>query len=202
MTESERREAARSGLGGTTPVRRAGRNEPFLAHRRGGPPATRTEREPEPEREFETVALKEGGDAATTPSTDRESRRERKQRELDSFPIARMLGLRLDYAENGVSRIHLPAGRQDTTHGPMEGSVAGTMVVAAGHFAASSVAPNAALPLVEFKLNLLSVVQGELLAIGEVVRKGRTLISCRIEIVEDNDRTIAVGLATYLNQVP
>ncbi len=194
MTESEKPEATR-------PARRAARNEPFLAHKRGGQPASPSP-EPEPGHEFEGVPLKDRGNPPATRATEREGRRERQQRELDSFPVARMLGLRLDYADNGVSRIHLPAGRQDTTHGPMEGSVVGTMVVAAGHFAASSVAPNAALPLVEYKLNLLSVVQGELLAIAEVVRKGRTLISCRIEIVEDNDRTIAVGLATYLIQIP
>ena len=182
--------------GSASATRRSGRNEPFLARRRGAP--EEAPKQPAAPPEAEAGVVRERGSQA--PS--RESRRARRQRELDSFPIARALGLRLDYADNGVSRIHLPAGRQDTTHGPMEGSVAGTLVVAAGHFAAASAAPNVALPLVEYKLNLLSVVQGELLAIGEVVRKGRTLISCRIEIVEDNDRTIAVGLATYLVQHP
>ena len=76
----------------------------------------------------------------------------------------------------------------------------GTICVAAGHLAAASIAPGVGIRLVEYKLSILGVVQGDLLAIGEVVRKGRTLVACRIEVVEDNDRVVAVGLGTYLLQ--
>lgn len=131
---------------------------------------------------------------------ERLTKRRRLQKELEDPPLSGQMGLRLDYADNGVSRIHLPGETRNTEPGPLEGGVIGTLCVAAGHYAAASVAPAVGIRLVEFKVNILGVVQGDLLAIGEVVRKGRTLVSCRIEVVEDNDRVVAAGLATYLLQ--
>ena len=69
-----------------------------------------------------------------------------------------------------------------------------------GEFRGGSVSPGSTVKTVEFKLNLLAGVQGDLLAIGEVVRKGRTLATCRLEVVEGNDRVVAIGLATYTLQ--
>ena len=53
---------------------------------------------------------------------------------------------------------------------------------------------------VEFKMSLLAGVQGDLLAIGEVVRKGRPLATCRREVVGGNGHVVAIGLATYALQ--
>ena len=63
-----------------------------------------------------------------------------------------------------------------------------------------SVSPGSTVKTVEFKLSLLVRVQGDLLAIGELVRKGRPLVTCRLEVVEDNDHVVALGLATYALQ--
>ena len=52
----------------------------------------------------------------------------------------------------------------------------------------------------QFKMSLLAGVQEDLLAIGEVVRKGRTLATCRLEVVGGNDHVVAIGLATYALQ--
>ena len=49
-------------------------------------------------------------------------------------------------------------------------------------------------------MSLLAGVQGDLLAIGELVRKGRTLAACRLKVVEGSDRVVAIGLATYALQ--
>ena len=46
-------------------------------------------------------------------------------------------------------------------------------------------------------MSLLAGVQEDLLAIGEVVRKGRSLAACRLEVVGGNDHVVAIGLATY-----
>ena len=54
--------------------------------------------------------------------------------------------------------------------------------------------------MAEAPLNLLAGVQGDLLAIGELVRKGRTLAACRLEVVESSGRVVAIGLATYALQ--
>ena len=157
-------------------------------------------RGPDPVPEFESVTLSESEPTESGYGRERMTLRRRLQKELDSAPLAGQTGLRLDYADNGVSRIHLPGETRNTEPGPLEGGIIGTLCVAAGHLAAASVAPGVGIRLVEYKVNILGVVQGDLLAIGEVVRKGRTLVSCRVEVVEDNDRVVAAGLATYLLQ--
>ncbi len=195
-----------SGAGGPTtqaespPRRTRAAAESFHARRRGAvasrPPASG----PDPVPEFEPVVLGESEPADSGYGRERMSLRRRLQKELDNAPLAGQTGLRLDYADNGVSRIHLPGETRNTEPGPLEGGIIGTLCVAAGHLAAASVAPGVGIRLVEYKVNILGVVQGNLLAIGEVVRKGRTLVSCRVEVVEDNDRVVAAGLATYLLQ--
>ncbi len=187
--------------GRTVPRRSRGAPESFFARRRGATAPVSEGEAPEPVLEFETVDLDE--DAKPAPegeSRERSVQRKRLQKDLEATPLARGLGLRLDYADNGVSRVRLPARAGNTEPGPLEGGVLGSMCVAAGHLAAASIAPGVSIRLVEYKLSILGIVQGDLLAIGEVVRKGRTLVVSRIEVVEDNDRVVAVGLATYLLQ--
>ncbi len=187
--------------GDAAPARRPrSPDESFHAQRRGAQPP---EEKPPPQKELSSArieAMSSLGDAASAAGREKTSRHQRFQTELEQAPLARGLRLRLDYADDGVSRIHLPGVSPNTEPGPLEGGVVGTLCVAAGHFAAASIAPTVGIRLVEFKVNILGVVQGDLLAIGEVVRKGRTLVACRIEIVEDNDRVVAVGLVTYLLQ--
>lgn len=181
------------------------RSESFLAHRRGAlSAAAPAEDEPsDPVPEFEPVSL--GGEPAEPGkdrSPERAVQRARLQKEMEAAPFASQIGLRLDYADNGVSRVRLPTTAGNTEPGPLEGGVVGAACVAAGHFAAASLASGVGIRLVEFKISVLGPVQGDLLAIGEVVRKGRTLVACRMEVVEDNDRVVAIGLGTYFLQHP
>ena len=120
---------------------------------------------------------------------------------FESAPISRYLGMSLGYCENGVARVRL-AFRKDFEegHGVIHGGLVGLLGDTAGNYAVGSVSPGSTVKTVEFKLSLLTGVQGDLLAIGEVVRKGRTLATCRLEIVEGNDRVVAIGLATYALQ--
>ena len=175
-------------------------SETFHARRRGAVAAKAPASKPDPVPDFEPVVLNESEPAESGYGRERLTLRRRLEKELDSAPLAGQMRLRLDYADNGVSRIHLPGETRNTEPGPLEGGSIGTLCVAAGHFAAASVAQGVGIRLVEYKVNILGVVQGDLLAIGEVVRKGRTLVSCRVEVVEDNDRVVAAGLATYLLQ--
>ena len=181
------------------------RSESFLAHRRGAlSGAAPAEDEPsDPVPEFEPVTL--GGEPAEPGkdrSPERAVHRARLQKEMEAAPFASQIGLRLDYADNGVSRVRLPTTAGNAEPGPLEGGVVGAACVAAGHFAAASLASGVGIRLVEFKISVLGPVQGDLLAIGEVVRKGRTLVACRMEVVEDNDRVVAIGLGTYFLQHP
>ena len=120
---------------------------------------------------------------------------------FESAPISRYLGMSLGYCENGVARVRLPFRKDfEEGHGVIHGGLVGLVGDTAGNFAVGSVSPGSTVKTVEFKLSLLTGVQGDLLAIGEVVRKGRTLATCRLEIVEGNDRVVAIGLATYALQ--
>ena len=56
-----------------------------------------------------------------------------------------------------------------------DGGLIGLLADTAGNFAVGSVSPGSTVKTVEFKMSLLAGVQKDLLAIGEVVRKGRTL---------------------------
>ncbi len=120
---------------------------------------------------------------------------------FESAPINRYLGMTLGYCENGVARVRLPYRKEfEEGHGIIHGGLIGLLADMAGNFAVGSMSPGSTVKTVEFKLNLLAGVQGDLLAIGEVVRKGRTLATCRLEVVEGNDRVVAIGLATYALQ--
>jgi uncharacterized protein (TIGR00369 family) len=134
-------------------------------------------------------------------SNERSAHLEKLKLLFDSAPISVFLGMSLGYCENGVARVRLPFRKDfEEGHGVIHGGVIGLLGDTAGNFAVASLSPGSTVKTVEFKLSLLAGVQGDLLAIGEVVRKGRTLATCRLEVVEGNDRVVAIGLATYALQ--
>ena len=134
-------------------------------------------------------------------SNERSAHLEKLKQMFDAAPISRYLGMALGYCENGVARVRLPFRKEfEEGHGVIHGGLIGLLADTAGNFSVGSVSPGSTVKTVEFKLSLLTSVQGDLLAIGEVVRKGRTLATCRLEVVEGNDRVVAIGLATYALQ--
>jgi len=144
----------------------------------------------------EGVRLQRSGE-----STERSAHLDKLKQLFDAAPISRYLGMALGYCENGVARVRLPFRKDfEEGHGVIHGGLIGLLADTAGNFAVGSVSPGSTVKTVEFKLSLLTGVQGDLLAIGEVVRKGRTLATCRLEVVEGNDRVVAIGLATYALQ--
>ncbi len=134
-------------------------------------------------------------------SNERSAHLDKLKQMFDAAPISRYLGMALGYCENGVARVRLPFRKDfEEGHGVIHGGLIGLLADTAGNFSVGSVSPGSTVKTVEFKLSLLTSVQGDLLAIGEVVRKGRTLATCRLEVVEGNDRVVAIGLATYALQ--
>jgi uncharacterized protein (TIGR00369 family) len=157
---------------------------------------------PEQPSRLVTVPLPEGVRPQRLGEPNERSAHLEKLKQLfESAPISRYLGMTLGYCENGVARVRLPFRKDfEEGHGVIHGGLIGLLGDTAGNFAVGSVSPGSTVKTVEFKLSLLAGVQGDLLAIGEVVRKGRTLATCRLEVVEGNDRVIAIGLATYALQ--
>ena len=143
----------------------------------------------------ESVRHKRAGE-----TTERSAHLEKLKQLFEAAPISRYLGMTLSYCENGVARVRLPFRAEfEEGHGVIHGGLIGLLADTAGNFAVGSVSPGSTVKTVEFKMSLLAGVQGDLLAIGEVVRKGRSLATCRLEVVGGNDDVVAIGLATYGN---
>ena len=108
------------------------------------------------------------------------------------------LGARLVHVAPGEVRIAL-AFRGDLTqqHGFLHaGAVTSVVDSACGYAALSLMEPGAAVLAVEFKVNLLAPAAGkEFLAIGKVVRAGRTLTVCAGELRSTgNERDTVIAL--------
>jgi uncharacterized protein (TIGR00369 family) len=118
------------------------------------------------------------------------------------------LGARLERVLPGEVAIALPF-RADLTqqHGFLHAGVVTSVVDSAcGYAALSLMEPGAAVLSVEFKVNLLAPAAGStFLAIGRVVRAGRTLTVCAGElhaIQEERDTVVALlpGTMMYVRE--
>jgi len=96
----------------------------------------------------------------------------------------------LPLIEHGRTEIHIPhwAGVEQQ-HGFVHGGVVGMIADSAAGYAAMTVVPASASVLtVEYKMNLVAPADGEtLVARGEVVRPGRTLIVTKAEVYACKD---------------
>lgn len=96
----------------------------------------------------------------------------------------------LPLIEHGRTEIHIPhwAGVEQQ-HGFVHGGVIGMIADSAAGYAAMTVVPASASVLtVEYKMNLVAPADGEtLVARGEVVRPGRTLIVTKAEVYACKD---------------
>lgn len=115
------------------------------------------------------------------------------------------LGTRLVSVEPGEVHIALtPSPALTQQNGFVHAGALTTILDSACGYAAMTVAPeNCNVLSVEFKVNLLRpAVADEFLAIGKVVKAGRTLTVCTAEVLGTRDgqsRTIAIMQATIAN---
>ncbi len=102
----------------------------------------------------------------------------------------RLVRAELAVVECGRVDIHLPHWDGiEQQHGYVHGGVVGMIADSAAGYAAMTTVPDTASVLtVEFKMNLLAPADGEkLVARGQVVRAGRTLIVTKSEVFAVND---------------
>jgi uncharacterized protein (TIGR00369 family) len=115
-----------------------------------------------------------------------------------------LLGAVLERVEPGRVEIALPFRAElSQQHGFFHAGMLSTIADSAGGYAAFTLFPaDAGVLTVEFKLNLMAAADGErALAVGEVIRSGRTLTVCRIDAFVDKQgkRThCATGLQTVM----
>jgi uncharacterized protein (TIGR00369 family) len=91
----------------------------------------------------------------------------------------------LPVVEHGRTEIHLPHWQGiEQQHGFVHGGVIGMIADSAAGYAAMTLAsPAASVLTVEYKMNLVAPADGEkLIARGQVIRPGRTLIVTRAEV--------------------
>lgn len=119
----------------------------------------------------------------------------------DSFArqgLMQHLGAEMREVRHGEVRIRLPFRPELTQqHGFFHAGGTSAIADSAGGYAGLSVFPeHSSVLTVEFKINLLAPARGEALeAVGRVVKSGRTLTICQLEVfATDNDKRTLVAL--------
>jgi len=129
------------------------------------------------------------------------------QRVRESFErqgLMRHLGATLSLVKPGEVHIKMPYRPELTQqHGYFHAGGSSAIADTAGGYAGFTLfPPGSAVLTVEFKINLIAPAQGDYLeAVGKVVRSGRTLTICQLEVfgVSGEQRTlVAVGQQTLM----
>jgi uncharacterized protein (TIGR00369 family) len=118
--------------------------------------------------------------------------------------IMDLIGAEIIRIEPGLVEIALPF-REDLTqqHGYFHAGITSTIADSAGGYAGFTLFPaDSSVLTVEFKINLLAPADGErLVATGRVLKPGRTLTVCELEVVASKggkDTACAHGLQTLM----
>lgn len=123
---------------------------------------------------------------------------------FDRQGLMRLIGAHLTVVASGLVHIELPARPEiSQQHGYVHAGATSAIADSAGGYAALTLMPAASEVLtVEYKLNLMAPAAGDHLeAIGTVLRSGRTLSVCRLDVfaVTGADRKqIAAGQQTLI----
>lgn len=120
---------------------------------------------------------------------------ERVRASFDKQHAMALIQATLPVVEHGRTEIHLPHWQGvEQQHGFVHGGVVGMIAdSAAGYAAMTLVSAAASVLTVEYKMNLVAPADGEkLIARGQVVRPGRTLIVTQAEVfaVKDGQPTL------------
>jgi uncharacterized protein (TIGR00369 family) len=114
------------------------------------------------------------------------------------------LGASLERVEAGRVEIRLPFRPElSQQHGFFHAGIVSTIADTAGGYAGFTLFPaDAGVLTVEFKINLLAAADGEqAIAVGEVIRSGRTLTVCRLDAWVDKQGQrvhCATGMQTLM----
>lgn len=123
---------------------------------------------------------------------------------FDRQGLMRLLSARLGQISRGRVHIVLPNRPEiSQQHGYIHAGASSTIADSAGGYAALTVAPeNTEVLTVEYKINLVAPAVGDYLeAVGTVVRAGRTLTVCHLDVFADGPTgsLVAVGQQTLMH---
>jgi len=111
--------------------------------------------------------------------------KERIRTSFDKQSAMHLIRATIPVIEQGLTEIHLPHWDGiEQQHGFVHGGVVGMIADSAAGYAAMTMVPaDASVLSVEFKMNMLAPADGDtLIARGEVVKAGRTLIVTKAEV--------------------
>ena len=115
---------------------------------------------------------------------------ERVRASFDRQSAMHLIRATLPVVDQGRTEIHVPHWDGiEQQHGYVHGGVVGMIADSAAGYAAMTTVPETASVLtVEYKMNLVAPADGEMLiARGQVVRPGRTLIVTKAEVIAVKD---------------
>lgn len=151
------------------------------------------------------VSIRHAGQSGESPAESPEIQSPHSPAELDalralgnSAPVARLIGMDICVLTPGRAEVILPfhAGILQA-HGRVHGGLFGLLVDTAGYFAAASLQASEGVTI-EYKLNLLEAVTDQgLRAVARVIRSGRSISLCDVDVYRDDGTLVGKGLATY-----
>lgn len=111
---------------------------------------------------------------------------QRVRESFDRQQVMAHIGATLGEVGPGYTEIHMPYNTNLTQqHGYIHAGIVGTLADSAGGYAAFTLMPaNASVLSIEYKLNLMRPAAGDrFTARGRVVRAGKTVTVCSVEVV-------------------
>ncbi len=124
---------------------------------------------------------------------------------VNACPYYKLLGFEVVHAESGFARIRMPFRKdllqfQGAVHGGAIYSVADAAVAIA---LLTMAEPGEHVVTIEGKTNFLApVTDGDVIAEGRIVQKGRTVALGDAEVRRADGRLVAKGLVTYTIRAP
>jgi len=117
---------------------------------------------------------------------------------FNSAPIIQSFGMKLSYDEAGRALVRLPFNPNfDHAFHQIHGGVMATMLDTAGWFTAAPHFDNW-IATVEFQTRLLEPVEKvDLVAAGRIVRLGKRIAVCEMEVRTAAEKLIALGAGTF-----
>ncbi len=122
---------------------------------------------------------------------------------LENSPYWSLLGLRVKKIEEGVAEIYLPIKKElGQVFSIVHGGAAASLLDAAGAVALFNWinVERESVTTVELKINYLNPIKLEetgITARGNVIKKGRKISVCKVDIKSDSGKDVAFGIGTY-----
>jgi uncharacterized protein (TIGR00369 family) len=121
---------------------------------------------------------------------------------IPQSPFAAKLGVVIDKLEDDEVRLRLPWDPSNTTVGDMVhgGAIAtlADLVVMAAAWCGAQVPDNMRGVTVSMALDYMAPARAcDVIGVGRVLRRGRSLVNCEAEIVDPDGTLVAKAIATY-----